>query len=162
MKTKSLIGIAAAFGLAGAAHAEQGKPQRAERKLPPEIIEKFDKDGDGKLNDDERKAARAGREEMMQARKAEMLKKFDKDGDGKLSDEERAAMREERKKMILEKFDKDKDGELSDEEKAEMRVVMGKRHPGGPRDGKRKQGPRDGKGKDGPRPEGGEAPGVTE
>ena len=49
------------------------------------MIKKFDKDGDGKLNEEERKAAE-------EARKAEMLKRFDKDGDGKISDEERKAM----------------------------------------------------------------------
>ena len=56
--------------------------------IPKEVIAKFDKDGDGKLNEVEMKAAR-------DARQAEMLKKFDKDGDGKLSDEEKKAAREE-------------------------------------------------------------------
>ena len=46
------------------------------------MFKMFDKDGDGKLNEDERKA-------VGQAREAEMLKRFDKDGDGKLSEEER-------------------------------------------------------------------------
>ncbi len=49
------------------------------------MLKKFDKDGDGKLSTEERKA-------LMKSRKAEMLKKFDKDGDGKLSAEERKAM----------------------------------------------------------------------
>jgi Ca2+-binding EF-hand superfamily protein len=59
----------------------------------------FDKDGDGKLNDEERKAMM----EAMQKRRPnagpqfqEMMKKFDKDGDGKLNEEERKAMREAR------------------------------------------------------------------
>jgi Ca2+-binding EF-hand superfamily protein len=52
-----------------------------------EMIAKFDKDGDGKLNEEERKAAHAAMEK-------EMLAKFDKDGDGKLSDEEKKAARE--------------------------------------------------------------------
>ncbi len=157
MKTNTLIVIAAAFGLAGATYAEEGKPDRPHRKLPPEILERFDADKDGKLNEEEREAAKAAMGERMKARKAEMLKKFDKDGDGKLSEEEEAAMREERKKMMLEKFDKDKDGVLSDGEKAEMRKEMGDRHPGGPH---RRPGPGKGphKGPEG----GGEAPGVTE
>lgn len=152
MKTKTIVMIAASLGFAAAAHAEEGKPNRPERKLPPEILEKFDTNKDGKLDEAEREAAKAAREEMMKARKAEMLKKFDKDGDGKLSDEEEAAMKEERKKMMLEKFDKDKDGELNDEEKAAMRKAM-MEHGGPGRPGGHQQRPRNG---------GGEAPGVTE
>jgi len=87
MKTKQLIIIAAAFGIVGSAYAEEAKPDREHRKLPREIIEKFDTDGDGKLNQEERKAARAARKQMM-------LEKFDKDGDGTLNDDEKAAMRE--------------------------------------------------------------------
>ena len=67
------------------------------------MLERFDKDGDGKLSEEERAAARAEMQKRREAgglkgngaeKRAEMLKKFDKDGDGKLSDDERAAMRE--------------------------------------------------------------------
>ena len=154
MKTKSLIMIAAAFGIAGVVQAEEGK-KRPERKAPAKIIEKFDKDGDGKLNEDERAAAKAWHMEMMKARKKEMLKKFDKDGDGELNEAEREEAKAARKQMILEKFDEDGDGELNDDEKAAMKKAMKKRHggPRGHRDGKaRKKGSRDGKGKkDGPK-----------
>lgn len=162
MKTRSLIVIAAVIGFAGAAHAEEGERDRPHRKLPPEIMEKFDKDGDGKLNEEERKAARAARGEMMESRRKEMLAKFDKDGDGKLNDEEEAAMKEERRKRMLERFDKDKDGELSDDEKAEMRKAMTD-HRGGPgmRDGKHGGGKRRHTGDKPDAPEE-EAPGVTE
>jgi Ca2+-binding EF-hand superfamily protein len=135
MKTKSLIIVAASLGLLGAAHAQEPKKDRPQQKLPPEIIEKFDKDGDGKLNEEERAAARAVREEMMKNRKKEMLEKFDTNKDGSLDDTEKAAAKEAHKQMALEKFDKDGDGELSDAEKAEMRKAMSKR-PGGP--GKKK------------------------
>ena len=50
-------------------------------------MKKFDKDGDGKLNEEERAEAR----KTMEARRQEALKKFDKDGDGKLNEEERKA-----------------------------------------------------------------------
>lgn len=155
MKTKSIVMIAASLGLVGAAYAEEGKPERGERKVPPAILEKFDANKDGKLDEAERKAARMAGEEAMKARKAEMLKKFDKDGDGKLSEEEEAAMKEERKKMMLEKFDKDGDGELNDEEKAAMRKAMMEHgRPGGNREGGNQQNTR--------RKGGEEAPGVTE
>jgi hypothetical protein len=132
MKTNTLIVIAAAIGLSGAAYAEEGKGPRPPHKLPPEIIEKFDKDGDGKLNEEEHAAAKAARGEMEADRKKEMLAKFDKDGDGTLNEEEKMAAREEMKKKMLEKFDKDGDGELSEEERKAMPP-----RPGGP-DGKGK------------------------
>lgn len=59
----------------------EGRPSREE------VMKKFDKDGDGKLNEDERAEAR----KAMEARRAEMIEKFDKDGDGKLNEEERKA-----------------------------------------------------------------------
>jgi hypothetical protein len=161
MKTNTLIVIAAALGLAGAAHAEEGKPQRPHREMPPGLLKQFDKDGDGKLNDEEREAAKAAREAMMEARKKEMLEKFDTDKDGELNDAEKEAMRAEMKKRMLEKFDKDGNGELSDEEKAEMRKAMMDR-PGAPHGPGGKRGPGAG---DRKRPQGGgdkEAPGAGE
>lgn len=137
MKTKSLLIVAASFGLLGAAHAEEKKKDRPERKLPPEVIEKFDTDGDGKLNEEERMAARAAHKGMSETRKKEILEKFDKDGDGELNEEERKAAKAARKQMMLEKFDKDGDGELSDEEKAAMQEEM-KNHRE-PRDGEKKK-----------------------
>jgi hypothetical protein len=145
MKTRTLITIAAAIGLSGAAHAEEGKKERPPHKLPPEVIAKFDKDGDGKINEEERAAAKAAREEMQAARKKEVLEKFDKDGDGKLNDEERMAAHEGMKKKMLEKFDKDGDGELSEEERKEMRKAMPHR-PHGPKGKGKGKAPRPDKG----------------
>ncbi len=128
MKTKSLIIIAASFGLVGAVHAQEEK--KGPHKLPPEVIAKFDKDGDGKLNDEEREAAKAGREEMMEARKKEMLEKFDKDGDGELNEEELAAAKAsqggkkvgKKRAEVIAKYDKDGDGKLNGEEQAAVRA----------------------------------------
>lgn len=137
MKTKTLIIVAAAFGLAGLANAEEGKrpirpDNRVDRPLPPEVIEKFDKDGDGKLNEEEREAAKQAMKEKHEAHKKEILAKYDTDGDGELSEDERKAMWKDKAK----EFDKDGDGELSDEEKKAMREALekrgGPRGPGGP------------------------------
>jgi Ca2+-binding EF-hand superfamily protein len=121
---------------------------RSGQQPSPEVVKEFDKDGDGKLNEEERKAARDAREKQM-------LEKYDADKDGKLSDEERKtareAMRAEHEKKMLEKYDKDGDGKLSDEErKAMVEAGDGPRRRGLRRDG----GPRP----DGPSPEGGPAP----
>lgn len=83
---------------------EEMKARQEARKA--EMLKKYDKDGDGKLSDEEKKTMRedwaknhpeaAKRMEEMKARHeayvADMIKKFDKDGDGKLSPEELQAI----------------------------------------------------------------------
>ena len=69
-----------------------------------EMLKKFDKDGDGKLSDEEKSTLRAemqnrrgggrDRKQWTPEQRDEMLKKFDTDGDGKLSQEERDTARE--------------------------------------------------------------------
>ena len=97
MTAKSLLLTAfAAFASVTSAFAEEGDEKKkcdkkgkgisAEKKA--ELLKKFDKDGDGKLSEEEREAAKA-------ARKAMILEKFDKDGDGELNEEERKAARAE-------------------------------------------------------------------
>ncbi len=128
MKTAYQMIIASAMLAAAYGQTPEGaKPERKGPQGPPaEVLAKFDKDGDGKLNEEEAKAAR----EAMQARRKEMEAKFDTDGDGKISEEERKAMMETRKKEIIAKFDKDGDGQLNDEEKKAARGSFGPR-PGG-------------------------------
>lgn len=93
------------------------------RQVPKEILEKYDKDKDGKLNEEERKAA-------MEARRAEFLKKFDKDGDGKLSDKEKEAARAE--------FQKRRGGgDRPRGERGGDRPPRGEGRPGGRRGGKK-------------------------
>lgn len=181
MKKILIISLTLAFGLGGL--WAEDKPAKRERKptsqrgSPPSskenreaILKKFDKDGDGKLSEEERAEARksfgGGRPPRPPA---ELIKKFDKDGDGKLNEEERAALREEgqkRRKEMVEKFDKDGDGKLNEEERkaafAEMRKNRGGR-PGGEagKPGKR-PGKRPAPGEGGGRPKGGKRPGKKE
>ncbi len=108
--------------------ATGGEKQRAAR----ERIRQYDKDGNGKLSDEEKAAAKNYMREQGGGteRRKQALKRFDKDGDGKLNDAERAeaekargqmeANRDKRQAEILKRFDKDGDGKLNDAEKAEM------------------------------------------
>ena len=91
----------------------------------PETIKKFDKDGDGQLNREERFAAWGARAETA---RQDFMKRYDANGDGKLDEEERKAIREGftqrmqdwRRRATERRYDKDGDGKLSDTEKAAM------------------------------------------
>lgn len=54
MKTKSLVVIAGILALMGVAHAEEGKAKKAKKEISPELLEKYDKDKDGKLSKEEK------------------------------------------------------------------------------------------------------------
>ncbi|MEK9632957.1 MAG: EF-hand domain-containing protein [Opitutae bacterium] len=146
-----------AFGLNAKPEREGGKKGGPPEGRPSreEVMKKFDKDGDGKLSEEEkaelRKAiAQRGGRPGGRRPPPELMKKFDKDGDGKLSESERAELRktmEERRKEFLAKFDKDGDGKLNEEErKAAMaaRPKPGEGKPAGKPDG---SGGKKGKGK---------------
>ncbi|MDP6044645.1 MAG: hypothetical protein QGG25_03475 [Phycisphaerae bacterium] len=91
----------------------------------PATIKKYDKDGDGKLNDDERFNAFGAR---MEERRQEFMKQYDTNGDGKFDEKERAAIRDSFRKRMEDwgrkraekRYDKDGDGKLNEEEKAAM------------------------------------------
>ena len=78
---------------------EDGKKGDPAAKRPsPEQIKRFDKNGDGKLDEAEREAMREAAEkkggEDGAKRRQEILERFDKNGDGELDEAERKAMRE--------------------------------------------------------------------
>lgn len=111
-----------------------------------QLMKQFDKDGDGRLNEEERAAAKealkdksADLAELKKNHAKDVIKKFDKDGDGMLNeseltvflDEQRALFEKQRQNMrprrnfkptkeMLEKFDKDGDGKLSESERKAM------------------------------------------
>lgn len=92
----------------------EGRPSREE------MIKKFDKDGDGKLSEEEKVELRKNMSERGRKLPPLLMKKFDKDGDGELNQEEKAEARkvmEARRKEMIEEFDKDGDGKLNDEER---------------------------------------------
>ncbi len=96
MKTARLI-FAATLGLAitGPLVAQDQKPNAPKHPFLrgmvwAHMLHKADTDGDGRLNDAERAAAKAKFQEV----RKEFVAKHDTDGDGKLNDAEREAARE--------------------------------------------------------------------
>ncbi len=151
MKMLTITGVALALCVCGAVGSAQEKADGGDRAdVRKQILEKFDKDGDGKLSDEEKAAARkAFANRGDQARPAggqladrfkEIVAKYDKDGDGKLNEAERTAAREELSKLrgagdaavpnrqeLMKKFDKNGDGKLDDEERAALRKELAQR-----------------------------------
>ena len=90
-RTLCILTIAATLGFVsapGLAKPVDGEGQRSSRRV--KILERFDADGDGKLNQQERTAAR-------ESRRAKILEHFDTDGNGVLDDDEKKTAREARR-----------------------------------------------------------------
>jgi len=100
----------------------QGKGRPGGEEMRKKMLKQFDKDGDGKLSESEREAAKAA----MQKRGAEMFAKMDKNGDGKLTKDEVPAERW----AHMKKADKNDDGAVTKEELAAAHKERGGR--GGP------------------------------
>jgi Ca2+-binding EF-hand superfamily protein len=146
----------------GDAKDADAKPDRETKSEPggsPELlIQRFDKDGDGKLNDAEWAEMRKGAGQTVRDRgdsrrpmnpplgpmNPAVIQRFDRDGDGKLNDTEQAAAREAFARMpgrpgsgppnfeeFAKRFDRDGDGKLSDEERTAAREAFA-RMPGRP------------------------------
>ncbi|HEX9709174.1 MAG TPA: hypothetical protein VGB42_04315, partial [Candidatus Thermoplasmatota archaeon] len=123
------VAVGAAIATAGAAYAvagDEGGHRHGRRGNKAALLERFDSNKDGQLDDQEREAAR-------EARKAEMLQRFDTDKDGTLSDSEREAAkaerrgrregrREEHRARLLERFDTNKNGTLDESEREAMKA----------------------------------------
>lgn len=100
--TKWTMAVVLGMALAAtAARAEDGQGEGNGRpchkphpKLREKILEKFDADGDGQLNEAEREAAKAAMQERRGERHERLMEKFDANGDGQLDDAEKAAAKE--------------------------------------------------------------------
>lgn len=84
------------------AQPEEKKEKKAE-KARGKVLEKYDKNANGKLDEDEREAMRKDRRAEGVAA---ALKKYDKNGDGKLDDSEREAAKADRRKATEDKKEK--------------------------------------------------------
>lgn len=106
-------------GVVSDSEFEKAKEKRTE------LIKKYDKDGDSRLNQEERKVMRT---ELIKDR-PQLIRKFDANNDGKLDDSEIQAMKDKRDE-IRNKWDADKDGKLSDDEKFNIFIENVLKRPG--------------------------------
>jgi hypothetical protein len=89
---KTALTILLGLGLSAlVANAAEGEAKPKPAPTLPDSVKKYDKNGDGRLDQEERTA-------LQKDRQAELLKKYDKNNDGKLDEAERKAMAEERRK----------------------------------------------------------------
>jgi len=104
------------------------------------MIDRYDTSGDGKIDDNERAAARAAWEKRRAEQREQMyIRRFDKNGDGKLTtdaekaayaaqleeDKTRDAERQKRRAEFMEKYDLDKSGNIdTDKEREAIRTGM--------------------------------------
>ena len=95
----AIIVSSSAF-LAAAAAPDAGGP-RAEGKHHQEMLEKFDANHDGKLDDGEKATARAALADRLKAKHSDLLAKLDADHDGQLSEAEMKAGRAELRAKAL-------------------------------------------------------------
>jgi len=109
-------------GLAAAQGIKDGGPDKAA------VMQKYDTNGDGKLDDSERAKLHADMKAKREAMKAEMLAKYDINKDGKLDKTERAVMKNERAEIAFKKADANGDGQLSLDEFKQLRQHQGMRH----------------------------------
>jgi 5-hydroxyisourate hydrolase-like protein (transthyretin family) len=115
----ALCGSLAAGGVAAAGGFHGGGAPRAE------ILQKYDTNKDGKLDDSEKAVLKADFQAKREQKKAEMLAKFDTNKNGKLDDSEKAAMRDERQTEAFKKLDTNGDGQISLTEFKAGRSKMG-------------------------------------
>lgn len=158
--------------------AEDAKPPVKPASQPPapmmgarradELLQRFDTNHDGKLDEDETAAAHEAMLQEQMTRQAavaaapggqqfrqQMLEKFDKNHDGRLDDDERAEMQKNLqtqglgpggpvREELIKRFDKNADGKIDLDEAAAMQKFVQERRaqgggPGGPPGGPRER-----------------------
>jgi Ca2+-binding EF-hand superfamily protein len=148
---------AATLFLAGVSLAADNPQPATEMRASrgDELLKRFDKNGDGKLDEAELADAHEAMLQEQMSRQAavaksprapelqaKMLEMFDKNHDGRLDDDERAAMRKyveenglgpdgQTRVDLVKRFDKNGDGKLDESERAAMMAFLRGRRPQG-------------------------------
>ncbi len=144
----SIQGMVLALAVAAAGCSEKAPPAVAEanpplgrgesvmgwnyKPLPTDprqrLLARFDANGDGKLDGEERAAIKADVDARRAVYRDEDLYRYDANGDGRLDPEERKAAAADRKRarkvahaLAVKKYDVDGDGDLDAAERARMR-----------------------------------------
>jgi len=130
-KKLSAVLIASSLAVGGMAFAGEGPRGEFRQKM----LEKFDRNGDGQLDEAERQEARAFREAKRAERQRVMLEKFDTNRDGKLDEAERKVARDQRREKVFKKIDTDGNGVISLEEFKAAEMPGGKHGRRGQRGG---------------------------
>jgi hypothetical protein len=144
MKPSSLapVLLAATLFLVPALHADEPaadnmgesvESSKASASRQAELLKRFDKNSDGKLDEDEKAAAKEYNREQQNERmnkagerlRKNAVAKYDKNGDGKLDDAERAEIAND--PAVIKRFDKNGDGKLDETEKEAAREAFLKR-----------------------------------
>lgn len=117
----------------GSLSAAPGEPGPGDNRFVKELLKRFDKDGDGKLDEAElteliKSRGTGGPGAPGGWRREQMLKMFDKNGDSRLDDAERAAAEKFRAEQIK-RFDRNGDGVLDAEERAAAMKALAAEHP---------------------------------
>lgn len=109
---------------------QEKEAAKAEHKK--NMLEKFDKNGNGVIDEGERPQGKGPRGKGMQHRRPlppELREQLDSDKDGKVSPEERKAGREKvqeffkaKRAEVLEKYDSNKDGKLDEQEREALKA----------------------------------------
>lgn len=120
----ALILSASLVGGVAAAHGFSGGDKAA-------MLQKYDTNGDGKLDDTERAAMKADFAAKRAEKKAQMLAKYDTNKNGKLDPAERAVMRDDKLTARFEKLDTNHDGQISMAEFKAGNAKMGGHHKHG-------------------------------
>ena len=118
MLTKLKMALALCAGLAGIGGIAGGiaaadNPAGNGGEIRGKLLEKYDTNGDGKLDVQERAAMRADFQAKREARKEKILAKYDLNKDGKLEPNERKLMLDERAAKEFSKMDTNRDGQIS-------------------------------------------------